>query len=880
MTPYDHKASEKKWSDKWEEWKIYHFDFHSDKKPYTIDNPPRYASGPLHLGHATHYTHIDFVARYKRMRGYNVMFPLCFDVNGMPIEVNVEKKYGVKMGECDRQEFIKLCREFANANIGEMTRQFRILGESMDETAYYQTDAEYYRRLTQISFIKMHKMGVLPGKTKPLVYKGRAPVNWCPRCATAISDAEIEYKKGKTQLNDILFTEMETKKTVTIATTRPELLCTCHMVAVHPDDESKSHLVGKILQTPIFDRKVEVVADTKVDPEFGSGVVMVCTIGDKDDLDWAYKYNLPMEIAISKDGKMNELAEHFCGLDISEARTKAIQQLKDEGTLTNQTEVDHNVGTCWRCKTPIEFLEVPQWFINITEFKEEVLRIKDEIDWYPQYMKVRLEEWVNSLNRDWVVSRQRWFATPIPVWECLDCGEAVFALEEMCYVDPTIIPPPVKSCEICGGELKGCSDVFDTWMDSSISPLYNTFWERDDNRFDRLYPMSLRPQSHDIIRTWAFYTIIREYLVTNKRPWNDIMMGGFILSADGTPMHASLGNVIDPLSILDRYGGDALRYYASTCSLGEDNAFREKDVVRGSRLLNKMYNVHKFIGSRIKGHVPPTPPSLKCVDQWLLRELDDMVEKATKHMEVFEYDKAMKLAEYFIWHSLADHYIELVKHRNDDAAKFVLYHAGLNSLKVAAVVLPFVSEDIYQEHYALLNDEKSIHVSPWPVPLNMDIADATRGEFVKELAAEVRTWKSTMGMPLNKEFQLLEIIGPDAEKILGSEDDITNTTGALEIRIGNEKDLEEVYISVKPDKSVTGPKYKQNAAVITDVLKKVDPKDIGTAFDEGGIFLIRLEDGTEIEILPEDVKLEKSVSVEGMKAYAMKVMNSTILAVE
>jgi valyl-tRNA synthetase len=318
----DRAAFESKWQQFWKDEKIYRFDPESEKPVYSIDNPPRYASGALHAGHAVNYTQIDFAARYKRMNGHNVFFPLCFDTNGTPIEVQVEKKEGISLDQIDRQEFIQKCRDFANTFIEDMKHQFEILGESMDPTLYYQTDAEYYRRLTQISFIRLFK--------KDLIYKGTFPVNWCPRCQTAIADAEVEYKHRTTKLNYVTFKEKESKEDVTIATTRPELLCTCQLVAVHPDDNSKKYLVGKKLLTPIFNREVPVVEDDKVDPAFGSGVVMICTIGDKDDLDWCYKYSLPIEMAIDEKGMMTSTAGKYESMPIPDAREKIIEDLKTE----------------------------------------------------------------------------------------------------------------------------------------------------------------------------------------------------------------------------------------------------------------------------------------------------------------------------------------------------------------------------------------------------------------------------------------------------------------------------------------------------------------------------------------------------------------------
>ncbi|MCL2148482.1 MAG: class I tRNA ligase family protein, partial [Methanomassiliicoccaceae archaeon] len=469
MSQYDSVSVEKRWQKMWKDEGIYRFDPASDKPAYSIDNPPRYTSGPLHLGHATGYSLIDFAARYKRMRGHNVFFPLCFDVNGTPIEVKVEKKHGITKLDLPREEYRRLCSEYANGFIDEMTRHFEILGESMDPTIYYQTDAPYYRRITQLSFVELFKRG--------LVYKGDYPVNWCPRCMTALADAEVDHKDNTTKLNFVRF-EAEGGGDVTIATTRPELICTCKTVAVHPDDEGKRHLVGKGLTTPIYGRKIKVIADPKVDPSYGTGNVMICTIGDKDDLEWIMKYRLEMEKGIDESGRMTALAGKYEGMPVRDARAAVIGDLRDMGALLKQEDVAQQVSVCWRCGEPVEYLQVPQWFLKTLDFKEQVLRKADEVNWHPEFMKIRLRDWVDSLEWDWVLSRQRIFATPIPVWECEGCGEAVCAEEGQCYVDPTIDAPPVDECPKCGGRLAGCTDVFDTWMDSSGSSLYNTFWKR------------------------------------------------------------------------------------------------------------------------------------------------------------------------------------------------------------------------------------------------------------------------------------------------------------------------------------------------------------------------------------------------------------------
>ncbi|HNU36133.1 MAG TPA: class I tRNA ligase family protein, partial [Methanomassiliicoccales archaeon] len=496
-------------------------------------------------------------------------------------------------------------------------------------------------------------------------------------------------------------------------------------IAVHPNDERYRDLVGKDIITPVFGKKVKVISDEKVDPAFGSGIVMICTIGDKTDLEWVMKYKLPLEKGLDEQGRMTALAGPYEGMPVKDARTKITEDLLAQGIIIKQEEQQQNRSICWRCHTPIEFLQVKQWFIRIMEFKKEVLAKADEIEWFPEFMKVRLQDWVNSLQWDWVVSRQRYFATPIPVWECQSCGYVLPAKEKDCYIDPTITKPYVEKCPKCDGELVGCPDVFDTWMDSSVSPLYNTFWQRDEEKFKRLYPMSLRPQSHDIIRTWAFYTILREHLLTGKKPWDHIMIHGFIMAPDGTPMHTSLGNVIDPMPLLQSYGADALRYYACTCSLGEDHAFRERDVVHGKKLCTKIWNLGKLIEMTVTER--PEKVQLKPIDRWIMSRYSRTLKTVTEHMDSYNFDKAMREVENFAWKEFADHYVEMIKHRtrgNDRSVKYTLYTVYLGILKMMAPMLPHVTEDAYQA-FAKMDGHRSIHVSKWPEPERID-EDAKR----------------------------------------------------------------------------------------------------------------------------------------------------------
>ncbi|MDR0778644.1 MAG: valine--tRNA ligase [Methanomassiliicoccaceae archaeon] len=867
MTQYESASIERRWQKMWKEGSIYHFNKDSDDPIFSIDNPPRYTSGSLHLGHATGYSMIDFVARYRRMRGYNVFFPLCFDVNGTPVEVKVEKKHNITKLDLPRKEYRRLCTEFANSFIDEMKHHFEILGESMDPSIYYQTDAPYYRRITQVSFVKLFNKG--------LVYKGNFPVNWCPRCMTALADAEVEYENNVvTKMNYIKFMIDGTNDHILVATTRPELLCTCKVVAVHPDDKEKQYLVGKELITPLYGRKVKVIADHKVDPEFGTGNVMICTIGDKDDLEWVMRYKLGMEKGIDELGCMTELAGKYKGMKVKDARAAAIDDLKEKGLLVKQENSTQNVSICWRCHTPVEFLQVPQWFLKTLDFKEQVLKRADEMNWFPEFMKIRLQDWVNSLEWDWVLSRQRIFATPVPVWECNRCGKAVVAKEDQCYVDPTEDSPPIDKCG-CGGELIGCTDVFDTWMDSSGSPLYNTFWERDEKMFKKMFPMSMRPQSHDIIRTWAFYTMLRSEQIASSIPWKDVMIHGFIMSPDGTPMHSSIGNVINPIPIIEEYGADALRYYASTCSMGIDHAFREKDVIRGRRLCNKIFNMGKFVGPRFDSE-PKRPSKLRTSDKWILSRYSDVVKKVTGYFEGYQFDKAMRDAEDFIWHEFADHYIEMVKARKDDAVRYTLYTVLLGCIKMIAPFMPHITEDVYQEHFIKYENIKSIHLTKWPEPVLTDKDAERTGDILKDVIAAVRGWKSDKKMPLNAELSMVELIG-DALMLNDARDDIVETIKAKDLEIAEKADITEEVVSIKPVHAKLGPAFKGAAKSIVSEIAKMDPKKVAAALDSGGLKMT--VEGNDITLTKEFLESEKRLMLNGKQVETIQV-GGILIAIE
>lgn len=853
---YDPKEIESKWQEFWSREKIYRYDFSSKKETYSIDNPPRYASGALHLGHATHYTHIDIIARYKRMRNYNVFFPLCFDVNGMPIEVNVEKEKNVKMRDVDRHTFIKWCEEFAHSKIKTMEMQFRILGESMDPSIYYQTDSPEYRRVTQLTFLDMAEKG--------LVYRGLHPVNWCPRCGTAIAESEIEYVEKSTKLYHIVF-DIENGGKVTIATTRPELIPACLFLSFNNEDPRYNDLRGKNAIVPIFGRRVPVIPDESIDMNFGTGIEMVCSIGDKNDLKLIKKHGFQIIRSLDEEGRLTEIGGKYANLPIAEARKKIVEDLNNEKRIVKIEDIGHNVGTCWRCGTPLEIINKEQWFIKTVDLKDEILKSAGNLKWYPEFMKKRLDEWTKSLEWDWVVSRQRYFATPIPAWVCKN-GHIVYPKKEDLlnrkgYIDPTLEKPPVEKCPVCGSELKGSDEVFDTWVDSSISPLYNAFLYRDSEKFKKLYPMSLRPQAHDIIRTWAFYSLFRCKIISGKEPWNDIFIDGHILAEDGRPMHASWGNVVDPLKIIDEYGADAFRYFTATCMPGEDTPFRRREIVHGRKLLNKLWNVGNFIEMNVDAKMELEP--IDIADKWITSEFSLLVKNITSYMDEYRYDKAIRELDEFFWHVFADHYIEMIKYRakSDASTKATLYRIFLGILKLYAPVLPHITEELYHRIYSKFEKKISIHLEDWPVPYNIEMLE--EGRRIKDVIAKLRRYKVENNLKSIKE---ITILSDNPELFMMAKDIISNTLRIENVEISEKTDIQEKILKAVPNLAKIGPLLKNNVQEFMENISNIDPNILKDGIEFNGIW-----------IGPENFKFEKISVFHGENVKVLVAGNDEIV---
>ncbi len=850
---------EPKWKKTWD-MSMYHFDWNDSTRPqYIIDTPPPYPTGNFHIGNSLNWCYIDFVARYKRMCGYNVMFPQGWDCHGLPTEVKVEEIHGITKNAVPREEFRRMCRELTRGNIEKMRETMLNLGFSTDWSNEFVTmEPEYYSK-TQRSFRKMYDMG--------RVYQAEHPVNWCPRCETAIAFAEVEYEARDTKLNFLNFDKVK------IATTRPELLAACVAVAINPEDERYSGHVGSSVKVPIFGHEVPVIGDKEVDPAFGTGVVMICTFGDKQDVRWWMEHELPLRKAIDKNGLMTSIAGKYEGMTIPECKDAIIRDLEAEGYLFEQKTLDQNVGMCWRCDTPIEILSERQWFVKIDT--DAVAEVADEVKWLPEYMKVRLENWIGTMEWDWCISRQRLFATPIPVWYCKECGDTVVAKEEWMPIDPTQQQPPVE-CSCGCTDFEAEEDVLDTWMDSSITALHVSGWLSDH---EMRLPTQLRPQGHDIIRTWAFYSILRSMALTGKRPWDSILINGMVLGEDGHKMSKSLGNVISPEEVIKDYSADSFRQWAAIGgSPGSDVMFRWKDVVSASRYFTKTWSIYRFAMSHLEDyeHSEMDINELKVVDRWLLSNLNRLIRSVTDSMDDYQFDEAFKAIRGFTWDILADNYIELIKARlyGDDeeakkAAKYTLFVTMDSLAKMLAPFAPFFSEEMFSRL-----GEGSIHLQSWP-QVREELIDKDielSGDFIKDVASNVRRYKSEKGMALNTALEKIEIYG-----VITDTSDLTGVTNSPIEMIEGEPDFEHVPVNVKPNMGKIGPLFRGKAKAIIDALADENPKKIADEVAKGKITVN--VDGELIELEPDHVEIEKEVVSAGRSVDVLDVSGVPVVIV-
>src|SRR5271157_233996 len=782
---------EKKWEKQWEDMGVYRFDrAYSERATFCIDTPPPYPSGEFHVGCVLNWTYIDMLARYKRMKGYNVLFPQGWDCHGLPVEVEVEKEHKIRKTDVPPDEFRKLCEHLVNKNIISMKEALVRLGYSIDWTTEYKTmDPDYWRR-TQLSFILLYEKGY--------IYRGTHPVNWCPRCETAIADAEVEYETRETQLYQVKF-KLEKGGSLEIATTRPELIQACVAVAVNPENIRYKKLVGSKAQVPGTDRYVEVVADVVAEPDFGTGVLMICTYGDKADVKTVVKHKLPVIMLIDEKGKMTKNAGKFGGLTIKEAKEAVVKELASEGLLGKTAQTIHDVSQCWRCHTPIEILEREQWFMKTRMFTDKVEENALEITWYPDYMKHRLIDWAKSLEWDWVISRQRVFATPIPLWYCKNCGEIILAEKQWVPIDPRTEKPRTDKCPKCGSkEFKPEKDVLDTWFDSSITCAVHAGWP-DKKDWQNLFPADVHPSGVDIIRTWAYYLMVRHLALFDEKPYKSCLINGMVLGSDGREMHKSLGNYVASKEVLEKYGADATRQWAAAGgAVGSDVPFRWPDVEYGWRFLIKLWNASAFVSNLITDFNPneKTEYALQPLDKWILSKYTQLTTRVSEAFEKCQFNLALEELRNFTWHMFCDSYLEAAKDRlynptvygeeKRKAAQYTLHTVLEGILKLLAPITPHLAEEIYQTMYADEKNPKSIHATEWPIidekRLNKEAEE--QGDLLIAIITEVRREKAEKHLPLNTKIVKLTIHAVDdavAERIRQGKEDIAGTTKAADV---------------------------------------------------------------------------------------------------
>jgi valyl-tRNA synthetase len=849
---YDPDRIERKWRDNWRDEDVYAYEDDEQRPDYIIDTPPPYPTGDFHIGSALGWCYMDFAARYHRLKGEDVLFPQGWDCHGLPTEVKVEENHDVHRGDVPREEFRDLCVEHTEEQIESMRETMETLGFSQDWDHEFRTmDADYWGE-TQRSFVRM--------ADSDYVYRDEHPVNWCPRCETAIADAEVENVDQEGTLYYVTFGGVDNDdseeqgssgsatepRNIEIATTRPELLAACVSVAVDPEDERYEDRIGDTFEVPLFGQEVKLIADDAVDAEFGTGAVMICTFGDKQDVEWWADYDLDLRPVFTEDGRLNDYADEFAGLTIAEAKAEIAEALDDAGRLEDRSPTEQSVGACWRCDTPIEILSKEQWFVRVDQ--DEILSHAREVEWIPEHMYSRLEEWTEGMSWDWVISRQRVFATPIPAWFCADCGAPHIAGEDELPVEPTDADPAIDACPECGGDRwRGETDVMDTWMDSSISALCVDGWSESD-----FSPVQLREQGHDIIRTWAFYTVLRTAALEEEPPWEEALINGMVFGDDGNKMSKSRDNSVAPEEAVAEYSADAFRQsMALGGQPGADIQFQWKEVKSASRLLTKVWNITKFAAEHLDEDTPAVEdPAYRDVDAWILGRAREIASEVDDHMADYRFDAALREVREFVWHDLADDYLELIKGRlyegrpgERDAARHALYTVLTASIRMLSPFAPFLTEETYR---ALPGTEGSVHAAGWPeIDFERDDAVA-RGRIVAAVTSRLRGWKSEQGMALNADLDRVELY-PDEETPAIDTYDLSSAVNAPVYVESGRPNVEMVPVGVDPDHATIGPEYRDRAGAVVAALESADPAELKAQAETSGEVELDVDDAGEAE---------------------------------
>ena len=712
----------------WEKNDIYNLSSSEQKKPFVIDTPPPYPSGkPWHIGAAAHYAQIDMIARTARMMNYNVLFPIGIDRNGLPVEIYTEKKHNIRMRQMNREEFIDLCKITLDKLEDDMIQIMKNMGMSGNFSEYYRTDSKEFRGLTQSTFIDLWNRG--------LIYMANRPNNYCFECGTTIADAEIIYEEIPTKLVYMSFNVEGSSNKITVASTRPELLFACQSIIVNPNDQRYKDLHGKRVQLPIFNRSVKIFPHHSVKQEFGSGAVMVCSYGDHNDVNIFRELGLKEIVALNEVGLTTTNAGPYANLRVKNARKKIIEDLDKLGIIQREESIVHRTPLCERSKTPIEILPLQDYYLKQLDYIPKLKELAEEIKFHPQFHKQILVNWLDSVSIDWPISRRRYYGTEIPVWFCISCHHPMLP-EPGNYYRPWKEKPPFVRCIKCGGnEFSGEVRIFDTWMDSSISPLFITKYQQDKAFHKNYYPTRIRPQAKDIVRTWLYYTLLRCYTITGRIPWSDAWIMGFGLDDKGEKMSKSKGNVIDPLPIIEKYGADTFRFWsASEVNLGYDFRCSEEKIANSQKFLSKIWNIARFISSfdEYQPAVNTNVAQLLSSDKWVLAELSQLIQSCKNAYNEFNFFMVAKAIREFTWELFAPHYLEMVKGRaynkedkvSQTSALFALHRCFSTILLLLAPICPFITEELWKKMYSV----KSIHLQVLPSSegFNEDLIKYTR----------------------------------------------------------------------------------------------------------------------------------------------------------
>ncbi|MBP7854349.1 valine--tRNA ligase [Candidatus Babeliales bacterium] len=763
---YQHLQYDQQMRDLWQNQQTYR-QKNPTFKTFTIDTPPPTVSGSLHIGHIFSYTQTDIIARFKRMTGHNVFYPFGFDCNGLATERFVEKKHNTNVHKLGREKFVDLCLSTTEEMKVKFVNLWQMMGLSAELENTYSTISATVQKISQESFIDLVK--------KNYAYIKNEPALFCTVCRTTVAQAELDDVDMPSTFYNIIF-KTEDDLAVTIATTRPELLPSCVALLYHPADERFVVLKNKKVVVPIFGQKVPVLADELVVPDKGTGLVMVCTFGDKTDIEWYKKHKLPYIQSIGFDGKFVAASGILAGLSVADARKKVVEVLQQERRIVAEKTIHHAVNVHERCKHPIEYQILSQWFIKVTEFADEIMQQANQISWYPQHMKHRFDDWVKNLSWDWCISRQRVFGIPFPVWYCNDCSAILLADVAELPVDPQKITYS-KPCTQCGGtNIRPEKDVMDTWNTSSLTPFIckELFQADGQSPFsDQTFmPMSMRPQAHDIIRTWAFYTIVKSWMHTKNIPWHDIVISGYVLSENKEKISKSKDNApTDPEKLLSQYAPDAIRFWTASGTLGQDIAFSTEQIGIGQKLLTKLWNAFKFIHLNSQNIAIPEkkPNDLGLVNSWMINALQQTLTDYHHHLGKHEFSAALQSIEKLFWHDFCDNYLEIIKdqffnptqyqQQQIQATLYCLHEVGFAILQMYAPFLPHITEYLYQQLFVQKKLIASIHLTQLLQPDVINESIVIDMQLLLVVIAQVRKLKTEAQLSLRTEIEQLNIAG-------------------------------------------------------------------------------------------------------------------------